>query len=208
MDLELGGYLAYAARMALFKQTHREVKEVFQKFLGSIGASNALLHCEVTGQDARGKPLLAKLSFRNPNQAIERKGETQLRLGNLFQARFSTYDTSRAAGFKNSLASRSVESIEAPKPAGHRLEADIPCTPADNPLFKVTCNTQDYPDKLVFTREVQMRQARLNATEIRVLYPQIQELNRIREGSLFVRGGETGGSAAAGEPKRTKRRRN
>jgi hypothetical protein len=207
MDLELGGYLAYSTRAALYKQARGEVKEVFQKFLGTLGASNALLRCEVSGQDARGKPLAAKLSFRNPNQAIERKGSTLLRLGNLFPARFASYDTSRATGFKSNLAYRAVERIEAVKPAGRKLEADIPCVPAENALFKVACETQDLPDKLVFTREVRMLPAKLNADQMRALYPQILDLNRIREGNLIVRGEEAAAPAAAAAPKRPKRHR-
>lgn len=210
MDLELGGYLAYATRVSLFKQDRGEVKEVFQKFLASLGASNALQSCEVTGQDARGKNLSARISFRNPNQAIERKGETQVRLANLFPLRFSTYDTSRATGFKTNLASRSVERIEAPKPAGRRLEANIPCVPADNALFKVTCDTQDLPDKLIFTREITLRQAKLKAEEMRSLYPQILDLNRIREAYLIVRGEPSAAPPtappAASVPKRPKKK--
>ena len=187
LDLEIGGYLAYAIRVALFKESQTEVKEVFQRILTGYGASNALIRCEVKDQNARGKPMTAKLAFRNPNQVVERKGEMQMRLSHLFPDHFSAYDTSRATGFKNNLESRQVVRLEVAKIPGKRLEPNLPCSETDNALFKVTCVTEDTPGAFVFTREVLLRKIKLSAAEIRLLYPHIADLNRIGEGRLVVR---------------------
>ena len=187
LDLELGGYLAYAIRVALFKESKTEVTEVFQKILTGYGASNALVRCEVKDQNSRGKPMTAKLVFRNPNQVVERKSEMQMRLSHLFPDHFSSYDTSRASGFKNNLESRQAIRLEVAKIPGKRLEPTVPCFETDNALFKVTCVTEETPEAYVFTREVQLRKIKLSAAEIRLLYPQIADLNRIGEGRLVVR---------------------
>lgn len=202
MDLEMGGYLAYAIRVALFKQSKTEVTEVFQKILTGYGASNALVRCEVKDQNSRGKPITAKLVFRNPNQVVERKGEMQMRLSHLFPAHFSTYDTSRATGFKNNLESKQVVRLEVAKIPGKRLEATLPCGETDNALFKVTCLTEDTPEAFIFTREVLLRKIRLSAAEIRLLYTQIADLDRIGEGRLVLRD-----DAIAKEAPKTKKAR-
>lgn len=187
LDLELGGYLAFTIRNALLQEKKDEVKDVFQSLLTKLGTSNALKTCQVTDQNARGKPMLAKLTFANPNQAVERKGETQVRLNHIFRNYFASYDTTRAAGFKNGLENQTLERIEVAKTPGRKLEANIPCADASNSLFKVTCRAEETDQQFVFTRDMTLHKIKLSPQEMRMLYPQIVELNRISEARVIVR---------------------
>ena len=203
LDLELGGYLAFYVRNTLMQEKTEDVKDVYQKILTKLGTSNALKTCTLTDKSSRGKPLLAKLVFVNPTQSVERKGETQVRLSHIFSSFLSSYDTTRATGFKISLESESVERVEMAKIPGRKLEANIPCTEVSNPLFKVACRTEEDEKQIVFTRTVTLHKAKLSPGEMRLLYPQIVEMNRISEARLILRG-ETP-APASGARKKPKR---
>ncbi|MEO7779461.1 MAG: transglutaminase domain-containing protein [Fibrobacteria bacterium] len=204
LDLELGGYLAFVVRNALLQEKKDDVKDVFQKILTKLGTSNALKTCQITDLKARGKPMLAKLEFSNPAQTVERKGETQIKLSHLFPLFFTSYDTSRAAGFKNGLETEEMERIEVAKPAGRKLEANIPCEEVSNPLFRVTCRREETVTQYIFTRDLFIHKIKLNAVEIRNLYPQIVELNRISEARLILRGGDAEPAARTAKKRKPK----
>ncbi len=188
LDMELGGYLAFAVRNALFQEKKDEVKDVFQRILTKLGTSNALKSCQLTDQNARGKPMLAKLTFVNPTQSVEHKGEAQLKLSHLFPLFFTSYDTTRAAGFKNGLETEEMERVEIAKIPGKKLQANIPCRETANALFKVTCRSEETDTRYAFTRSLFIHKVKLNAAEIRALYPGIVELNRIAEARVILRG--------------------
>jgi hypothetical protein len=208
LDMELGGYLGFAVRSALLQEEKKEVKDVFQKHLTELGASNSLKSCKVTDQNARGRPIRANLVFTNPNQSVERKGEMQMKLSHLFPVHFASYDTSRATGFKNAQESVMRERVEAAKVPGRKIEARIPCVDTVNPLFKVTCRTEEDDARLVFTREVTLYKVRLGPAEMRVLHPQILELNRTGEARLILRSDAAAKpeSADAGAARRNRKR--
>jgi hypothetical protein len=206
MDQELGGYLAFYVRNSLLAEKKSDLKDVFQQTLTRLGTSNALKTCQVEDLNSRGKPMRAKLVFANPTQSIERKGETQLKLSHVFSSYFSSYDTSRATGFKNGLEGEFIERVEIAKPAGRKVEPNIPCETASNTLFKVECRTEENDTALVFTRNVVLHKAKLAPSQMRDLYPQIAALNRIEDARVIVRG-ETAGRAEAAAGKRPPRKR-
>ncbi len=184
METETGGYLAFSIRNALIHSQKKEIEESFQKTLTELGRSNAVLKCDVQGLNQPGRPVLAKMVISNPNQTVRRKGETQMQLSHIFQSYFSSYDTTRASGFKNNLDVNYSETLRIPKIPGKTLKSSIQCQDISNLLFKVTCITKDTLGEFVFNRSVSVRQKKLTAEEMCLLAKDIVELNRIRESSL------------------------
>lgn len=184
LEMELGGYLAYGIRTSLMEERKKDIDEAFQRILTRLGTSNNLGKCEVDALDKPGKPVTARITFTNPDQAVRRKGETLLRLSHIHQQFFATYDTTRSSGFKTSLDVEHQETVRVPKVPGQTLAASIQCRDLSNALFRVACAAEETADEHVFRRTVQVHRKKLSAAEMRVLAPDILELNRIRESSL------------------------
>jgi hypothetical protein len=184
MNLESGGYLAFAIRNSLMGQNAKDIEEAYQKNLTVLGRSNALLKCEVQGIEKTGAPVKAKLVFSNPNQIVMHKGQIQLRLSHIFLPFFSSYDTTRSSGFKNHLDIDYSETLRVPKIPGKFLTSSIYCRNISNALFQLSCASEDTPEEFVFKRTVTVNRKKFNTAEIYALASDIQELNQIRESSL------------------------
>jgi hypothetical protein len=129
----------------------------------------------------------ARLSFTNPDQAVQRKGETLLRLNHIYQQFFATYDTTRSSGFKTNLDMEHGETLRIPKVPGKTLVASIQCRDLSNSLFHLACTSEETADEHVFRRVVHVNRKKLTPAEMRAIAVDIQELNRIRESSLVWR---------------------
>lgn len=205
MTLDLGGYLAFGLRNSLTDARKQDVAEAFQRLLTRLGTSNALERNEVEGLESPGKPMKVKLAFRNPNQAVRRKGETLMRLSHLYHEFFSSYDTTRSSGFKTNLDMDHIEIVRVPKSPDRTLVPNFPCEDLQNSLFQLTCAVEETPVDYVHRRTVRVNRKRLTAEEMRVLAPDIRALNRIREASLIWRAAEPVKTPSANSGKKARR---
>ena len=182
----LYGSIAYETRVALRNIDKKKWDEFFQRWLSTLGTSNALRSCSIDGVETPGEPLRVNCTFSNTNQIISRGRFTQINFSNLFERYLNSYDTSRV---ENVVIQRPfIDTVEIRlQTGGKRVRPFIECTSTENELFTVNCEQQQNHDTLVFRRIVHVNAASIDQDGMRDIYPELRSLNEIRESAVIVR---------------------
>jgi hypothetical protein len=182
----LYGSIAYETRVALQSVQEEKRDEFFQRWLTSLGTSNALRTCSIEGMEMPGEPLRVHCTFSNMNQMISRGRFSQISFSNLFERYLGQYDTSRVEEVV--IQHRFIDTVEIEMPVGGmRVKPFINCEPADNELFSVDCEQNRRGDTLRFRRIVNVKQTILDSSQMRNIYPELRNLNDIRESGVIIR---------------------
>jgi hypothetical protein len=185
VDFTMYGSLAYDTRSLLGSVDLEKQNESFQRWLTQLGTSNAMETCHIYGIDEPGTPLRTHITFSNADQFISRGKTTQIKLSNLFERYFESYDTFRV---DDVVISRPIEdSVEIKLIAGKaKIKPVFKCNSCENALFSVKCDQSRKKDTLLLHRIVRIDSARISAEEMKRIYPDILNLNRIGESSVTV----------------------
>lgn len=181
----LYGTIAYETRMVLQGLKEDKRDEFIQRWLTSLGTSNALRTCSIEGIALPGEPLHLHCTFLNMNQMISRGRSSQISFSNLFEWYLGQYDTSRVEDVV--IQRRFIDTVEIEMPiGGMRVQPFINCEPTDNELFSVDCKQNNRGDTLRFRRIVHVKQATLDSSQMRNIYPELRNLNDIRESGVII----------------------
>jgi hypothetical protein len=164
----------------------KKYDEYFQRWLSTIGTSNALIQCEVENVDRPGTPLRAHIVFSNPNQVVSKGTTDYVPLSNIFDRYFQSYDTLRS---EDVVISRGIEDTESVKIITHgaKVTPKFVCGNGENQLFSLRCEQMVGKDTMFFQRVVHIDSVTLGSDVMKAIYPDLVMLNRIRESSVSVK---------------------
>lgn len=185
LDLSYEGYIAYYVRGALYSLSKSDITETFQRILSGLGKVNALRECRIENQTNLAKPFIAHLQFTAPGQIIDHKGKQILRLNNLFDTHYDEYDTTRSAPFTADYPVTISEQITVNKKETPINSMNFECSEISNHLFSTTCDSIENKETIRFNRTINKFKCEIPPDTMKLLFPSIQELNRIGE-SNFV----------------------
>jgi hypothetical protein len=162
-----------------------DITETFQKMLSRLGKVNALTECRIENQANINKPFIAHLQFTAPGQIIDHNGSQILRLNNLFNTKYDEYDTNRVSPFVFNNPITISERITINKKESPLKAMNFECSEISNQLFSTTCDSIENSETILFNRTLNKFKCEIASDTMRILFPSIQELNRIGE-SNFV----------------------
>jgi hypothetical protein len=189
MTIVFGGIMAFEMRNFCMVSEKKDIKESFQKRLSAYDVSNQLQDFKLEGLKNRGKPLKAVLTFTNTEQAVSRKGKTQLKLSHVFDSFFETYDTSRVTALYNDREVDYKENLTLLLPKQGKVKKVFECNEQNNPLFMQNCQTDESGGQVVIQRRVTVKKASLSKARMRNIQQEIVMLNAIDKSHLIINQG-------------------
>lgn len=184
-SLSISGYGAYYERNNLLTESKELQKEKFQNILSSKGKSNALHSYTVLNLDTYGKALEAKIDFKSPGQVINRANKKILKLGDFFETYYDFYDTSRIENYYFDIEYIYHENITVLK-KNRKVTLNLECLNIDNGLFNSSCKFTDTQNLLLIERKITAKTGDFNREAMKKIYPDILELNKIKNSSLVI----------------------
>jgi hypothetical protein len=175
------GYAAINLRDLFFNNKECKPKDHFDTLLTEIDPENKIEEFKITDLDKRGKPLIVKIDYMNGSLAFRRKDKTQYRFTPIFPEYFNSYDTSRVSTFQTRHPQKIVHEVIFLNSEKTKLSHEFTCKEIDNNLFSTNCNIKTNTINLVLERIIDIKKASLSSVEMKKIYPDILELNRILE---------------------------
>jgi hypothetical protein len=183
--IRLYGGFAFDTRTFLRTVEIKKHREFVQKWLTELGTSNALEQCTINGTLTPGAPLTIEATFSNPNQVIEKDNMMHIKLSNIFDKYYESYDTLREEDF---VTVRTVDDTETVciLAAGAKVAPSFECRECANRLFTVDCSETASGDTTFLRRITHIDSVSIGKEEMKRIYPDILANNRISESSIAI----------------------
>lgn len=184
MSIELNGTWALYFRSIFQKITKKEQDELIQKVLTQLDKSNALDQATVENIDKPGEQLTIRLTMKNTDNLIERKGESLLTLNGYFDTFFESIVAERTIPINSSHGYTQTEVIRFVGGSDKVNTENIKTNKISNKLFKSSVSTEQIGRDFLIKRTVTINNTTVPKEFIPSIYQDLQILNSLPNQSV------------------------